>query len=222
MKLVMLSDTHGKHLDCPVPDGDVLIHAGDCTDDIGQASLRRFLAWFGALPHKHKLFIAGNHDGAFEKWPTESREMVVKLAPGVTYLQEGAVTIDGVKFYGMPHTPAFCDWYFNVKRELMFVHTSRIPADTDVLITHGPPFSILDISGFDKTHVGCRALYEDMQRVKPQVHVFGHIHHSYGHHAFIHDDGWKTMCVNASICDEGYQPTRKPFVYDICSNLRVN
>lgn len=215
MRLALISDTHGKHLNVRVPDGDVLIHAGDCTDDIGQASLRRFLTWFESQPHKYKLFIAGNHDGAFEKWPDKAQQMVKDVAPNCTYLQEMGVIIEGVKFYGMPHTPEFCNWYFNVPRDKMFKHTSLIPGDTDVLITHGPPFGILDVSGFDKQKVGCRALYEDMQRVKPDVHVFGHIHHSYGHHAFIHDDGYKTMCVNASICDEGYNPTRQPFIWEL-------
>lgn len=214
-RLVLISDTHGLHDQVKVPDGDILVHAGDCTNDIGQASLRSFLSWFDRQPHQRKVFIAGNHDGAFEKWNKDARAMVAQLAPSATYLQEDGVTIDGVKFYGMPHTPAFCDWHFNVKRELMFMHTQRIPGDTDVLITHGPPYGILDVSGIDNEKCGCRALYEAVLEVQPRLHVFGHIHHSYGMKELVHDNGAKTWCVNAAICNERYKPVNAPVIFNL-------
>lgn len=210
-----MSDSHGMEEQVTVPPGDILIHAGDCTADIGQASLRKFLKWFDGQPHVHKLLIAGNHDGAFEKWPEQARRMVVELAPSCMYLQEGAVTIDGLKLYGMPHTPAFCNWHFNVPRDKMHLHTSQIPDDTDVLITHGPPYSILDVSGFDNEHCGCEHLRDAVERIRPAVHAFGHIHHSYGSKTCHHEDGSCTHFINAAICDERYRPNNKPFVIEI-------
>ncbi len=215
MKLVIISDTHGKHGEVRVPEGDVLIHCGDCTPDLTQASLWNFLKWFESQPHKRKILIAGNHDWAFEKWPEQARDMVRLIAPSCTYLEDSGCEIDGVSFWGSPVQPEFCDWAFNRKRGADIKrHWDMIPDSTDVLITHGPPFSHLDVSGFDNQHCGCRDLYESILRINPDIHCFGHIHHSYGTKKLIHDDGTWTWLFNASICDEGYRPTRQPFIYD--------
>lgn len=218
MQLVILSDSHGLHEKIRVPDGDTLIHCGDLTDDIGRAALREFLVWFNALPHANKIFIAGNHDMAFEKWPDLTQAMVKEIAPNCIYLQDSGCEIDGVKFWGSPYQPAFCNWAFNLPRgpELKR-HWDMIPDDTDVLITHCPPFGILDVSGFDNEKLGCRDLYEAVLRVEPQVHCFGHIHHSYGTTKLVHDDGFKTQMINAAICDERYKPTSSPFIYEIAT-----
>lgn len=211
-----MSDTHGMHDKVHIPDGDVLIHAGDCVDDAGQAALRNFLTWFESKPHKHKILVAGNHDWAFEKWPDLATSMVRTVAPSVTYLQDSGCEIDGLKFWGSPYQPEFRNWAFNLPRgpELKR-HWDMVPRNTDVLITHCPPYGILDVSGFDNEKVGCRDLYEAILEIQPQLHCFGHIHHSYGHQRLISDVGYPTMCVNAAICDERYRPVRKPFIYDI-------
>jgi predicted phosphodiesterase len=219
MKLVLLSDTHGHHRSVSVPNGDVLIHCGDATTDAGRASLRDFLVWLEALPHPRKLFCAGNHDWAYEKWPDLALAAVKEYAPSATYLQDSGCEIDGFKFWGSPVQPEFCNWAFNRKRGPEIKrHWDMIPDDTDVLITHGPPAGHhgLDISGFDKSRCGCRDLYEAVMRVNPDVHAFGHIHHSYGTHKMIHDDGTWTHLFNASICDEAYKPTRHPWVFELC------
>lgn len=218
-RIVCLSDTHGMHEKVHVPDGDLLIHAGDCTDDLGQFSLRSFLKWFEAMPHKKKIFIAGNHDGAFELWPAAAEAMVKEIAPSVIYLQDSGCEIEGLKFWGSPVTPSFCNWHFNRDRgEKIAAHWKNIPNDTDILITHGParyPNSKLDVSGFDNEKVGCRDLYEYFNIIKPRLHVFGHIHHGYGTQTFIHDDGEKSILVNASICNERYEPINKPWIFEI-------
>ena len=207
-KLVVLSDTHGFHDHVRVPLGDILIHCGDCTNDLGQASLRNFLIWFDRQPHKLKLFIAGNHDGAFENWPQQAREMVKDVADSCVYLEDSGYEYEGIKFWGSPVTPSFCNWFFNRDRgQKIKCHWDKIPQGTDVLITHGPPNGILDKSGFDNENAGCEDLLDAVQRIKPQIHCFGHIHHSYGAKQV---DG--TVFVNASICDEGYKPTRQPWV----------
>ncbi len=219
-RIVLISDTHGLHDSVSVPQGDILIHAGDCTDDIGQASLRNFLTWFEKQPCPEKILIAGNHDGAFEKWPDLARAMVKEMAPSVHYLQDSAVEINGIKFWGSPYTPEFFDWHFNCKRgEDIARHWNMIPNETDVLVTHGPPFSFLDVSGFKGAeidgHVGCRDLRDAIYRVEPELHVFGHIHHSYGTTTYIGDLGHKTTLVNASCCDERYRPVNAPFIFEI-------
>lgn len=196
--------------------GDVLIHCGDFTEDLGQASLRSFLRWFNDQPHAHKIFVAGNHDGALEKWPDLARAMIKEFAPTCTYLQDEGCVIGTTNFWGSPVSPRFFDWHFNRDRGAdIRRHWDMIPDNTDVLITHGPPFGILDINGFDKTRVGCRDLYEAFNRIQPAVHCFGHIHHSYGTHKFVHDMGNSTMCLNASCCNERYKPVNQPWVYQL-------
>lgn len=226
VRLGLISDTHGKHREITVGECDVLIHAGDCTNDIGQASLRDFLTWFEEQPATHKILIAGNHDGAFEKWPDLARLMVKERAPSVIYLEDSGCELYGLKFWGSPVTPTFFNWYFNRERgEEIKRHWDMIPKDTDVLITHGPPFSILDkaprfsnfksriVSGYEQT--GCRDLMEKVEEIKPSVHCFGHIHYSHGHHGIIHESGNVTDFFNASVVDEEYTTAHPPFYHDI-------
>lgn len=219
MRLVILSDTHGLHNQFRCPDGDVLIHAGDCTDDIGQASLRNFLKWFESHPQKHKILIAGNHDGAFEKWPDLARAMVKEIAPSVTYLQDSGCEIGGYKFWGSPVTPEFCNWHFNRERgEGIKRHWDMIPRNTDVLITHGPAWNILDKGGFNEDHCGCRDLRDALEEIQPRLHIFGHIHYSYGHTKHYYDDGNWTDCINASIWWHDTNPLKvknAPFIFDL-------
>ncbi len=219
MRLVLISDTHGLHEGLNVPYGDILIHAGDCTNDIGQASLRNFLKWFESQKAPNKILIAGNRDGAFEQWNLSAREMVLELAPSVSYLEDASCAIDGVWIHGSPVTPSFGNWHFNRDRGHQIKrHWEMIPSNVDILVTHGParyPNSKLDVSGFDNEHVGCDDLFDAVKRVKPKLHVFGHIHHGYGTGEFIHEDGSKTILVNASICNERYNPVNKPWIIEI-------
>lgn len=205
MRLVCLSDTHGRH-DVHVPDGDVLVHAGDLTGSGSLAEIAKAHAWLADLPHAHKVVIAGNHDHGFQRTPGEARALMT----GVTYLEDEGVAIEGVRFYGSPWQPWFFDWAFNLQRgpDLAAVW-ARIPDDTDVLVTHGPPRGILDRihSGLE---VGCDDLRAAVARVRPTVHVFGHIHEAYGE---LERDG--TRFVNASTCTLRYEPTQPPIVVDM-------
>jgi len=85
---------------------------------------------------------------------------------------------------------------------------SNVPADTDVLITHSPPFGILDVVNGE--HVGCRDLARELKRIRPRLHIFGHIHQSYGR---IDRDG--TIYVNAALRDEEYKLVNQPIVVDL-------
>ena len=205
MRIVCISDTHNLHDRLVVPDGDVLVHAGDATSRGAERDLRAFDAWLATLPHRHKLVIAGNHDFGFERDAAAARWIA-----HATYLQDRAVTLEGVTFYGSPWQPAFYDWAFNLPRGApLRAVWDRIPTGTDVLITHTPPHGVLDrtVGG---EHVGCEELALAVARVRPKLHVFGHIHEGYG---VLERDG--TRFVNASTCDVRYRPVQAAVVVDL-------
>ena len=207
-RLVFISDTHDHDLDeIGIPEGDILIHCGDATSMGTVNQIARFNFMLGKLPHKHKIIIAGNHDWLFQQSP----EMAKIMITNAIYLENSSVIVEGIKFWGSPATPFFHDWAFNYDRasEDLYRIWSRIPEDTDVLITHGPPLGIGDIT-YRGEQVGCYDLFHRVRVVKPKIHVFGHIHYSYGDHGL----SLGTRFINASTCDERYQPTNKPIVID--------
>lgn len=203
MKIVLVSDTHGSHEALVVPAGDLLIHAGDLTRTGTLSELEAFADWLRALPHRHKLLIAGNHDFCCERQPEATRAVLAEFV----YLVDEAVTIEGLNFYGSPWTPQFFDWAFQKPRgpELAAVW-GRIPAGTDILITHGPPKGILDwtVSG---DRAGCADLADTVAELAPRLHVFGHIHEAVGH-----ETHGATTYVNASSVDLGYRVVNEPVV----------
>lgn len=208
MKFVVISDTHGQHAKVYLPPGDVLIHAGDISKRGKEEEIKDFLNWFKDLPYEHKIFIAGNHDFYFEKAPKIEIEKIIPS--NVIYLNDSGVTIDGIKIWGSPITPTFFNWAFNRDRgNDITAHWNLIPSDTEILITHGPVHKILD-KVMDGTHVGCEDLLKKVQKTKPKVHVFGHIHEAYGQHKI---DG--TTFVNASVLDEDYVMRNKPVIFEI-------
>ncbi|OWK34470.1 metallophosphatase domain-containing protein [Fimbriiglobus ruber] len=190
MRIVCISDTHGHHAKWEVPDGDILVHAGDLTDDGDLADVEDFDRWLGTLPHRHKIVIAGNHDFCFQQQPDRARQRLSHA----TYLQDEAVVIDGVKFYGSPWQPWFFDWAFNLPRGAdIAAKWALIPADTTVLVTHGPPLGIGDLTKRGDL-AGCADLLARVQVVRPKLHVFGHIHEAAG---VYHTQ--ETLFVNAAI-----------------------
>ncbi len=209
MRIVCMSDTHLRQ-NFAVPDGDVLIHAGDGTGSGHWKEVAKWLNWVAAFPHAHKIVVAGNHDWLFERTP----ELVPSLIPaGVVYLQDAGAEIDGVRFWGSPWQPEFHDWAFNLPRgKALAERWDLIPRNTDVLITHGPPHGILDqLPAPDRRNVGCEDLLNrlaDLPRLR--LHVFGHIHDAYGQ---VSRGG--VRFVNASICNEDYLACRAPIVVDL-------
>jgi len=203
MRIVAFSDTHGSHEDIDVPDGDVLIFAGDMACSGALSDYEDFARWFDAWEHPTKIIVAGNHDGKLVK-------------PEVTslfnafYMQDAELVRDGVKFYGSPWTPTFLDWHFMKKRgNDIMERWNQIPEDTDVLITHGPPLGMLDSNG--RQNCGCYDLNMAVERVKPKLHIFGHIHDNYGK-----DDNKDTVFANVSMLDENYAfNDRPPMVFDV-------
>ncbi|SET92014.1 Predicted phosphoesterase [Marinobacter segnicrescens] len=210
MRLVCISDTHGLHRRIPaVPDGDVLIHAGD---SLGQGTLENLADlndWLGTLPHRHKIVIAGNHDWVFQEAPELARETLTHAI----YLEDSGVELDGLRFWGSPWTPQFLNWAFMLERgQALREKWQLIPKNTDVLITHGPPRGIGDQVAVDfRTRgVGCVDLEQRLEQLPNlQAHVFGHIHEGYGQYRRA-----QTRLINASTCTARYEPTNPLIVFD--------
>jgi len=207
--IVCISDTHNKLKKISVPDGDILIHAGDATGTGSLQELLRFNKEIGLLPHPVKIFVPGNHDIECENNHSFIKNTI--LTNITHYLVDSVVEIEGHKIYGSPWQPEFCDWAFNLPRgPLLKQKWDKIPDDTDILITHGPPYGTLDVApGGDM--VGCEELAArvlDIDSLK--THIFGHIHDCYG---VVEKNG--VRFVNASSCNENYQPTNPPLVFDI-------
>lgn len=214
MRIVCISDTHNCNEQIAVPDGDLLIHSGDATVTGTTEEIRRFNRSFAGLPHKYKIFVAGNHDWLFEREPESARLL---LDPPIIYLQDSAVEIDGLKIYGSPWQPRFYDWAFNLMRGPEIAEKWKlIPNDIDILITHGPPHGILDEVprqwGIENT--GCEELKSRVEAIaasgRLKLHVFGHIHCGYGK---LEEFG--VTFINASTCDEQYNATHPPIVIDL-------
>lgn len=176
MRIVAMADTHLYHGELQVPDGDVLIHAGDMGRSGSLEELEAARDFLRGLPHRHKVIVAGNHDWAFMRSPTVARA----LFSGMSYLQDEAVTLDGVQFYGSPWQPEYGGWAFNLPRSCALAEKwAMIPESTDVLVTHSPPAGIGDRSPYPGRH-GCHDLRARVDVVRPQLHVFGHVHQDGG------------------------------------------
>lgn len=208
MKIVVISDTHGLHGKLTLPEGDLIIHAGDVSNLGEEKEVENFIRWFKELDFEYKVFIAGNHDFLFE---TASDEEIMSLIPeGIVYLQDNGVNINGINIWGSPITPWFGNWAFNrLRGDNISRHWELIPGNTDILITHGPAFRILDktISGY---HAGCKDLLLNILNIKPKVHIFGHIHESYGC-----IEKHQVKFINASILNERYEMVNKPLLFEL-------
>lgn len=212
MKIVCIADTHGYHERLRIPGGDVLIHAGDLTEFGQTYEVRMAVDWLAAQPHLHKIFVAGNHDRCIEERNSQFRSQVASR-PGVIYLQDSGITIDGVKFWGSPVQPWYYDWAFNRQRGAEIrAHWDLIPRDTKVLITHGPPRFILD-ENIKRQNQGCEELREVVLTKLPKLrlHVFGHIHPPGGHCAQIK----RCRFVNAAQCDSRGYIQQRPVTVDL-------
>ena len=201
MRLVLISDTHGLHDRVPqLPQGDILVHAGDFMNaGYDLREVVSFNRWLGEQPFAHRIVCGGNHDRLFENSPELARSL---LSNGI-YLEDSGATIArtlflGIALYsrssstGLSCIPA-------VKQSN--VHWDRIPDALDVLVTHGPPYGILDQTSSDGPHLGCEELLKAVRQKRPKLHVFGHIHGGAG----TYDDG-STHFVNAAYLNESYKP----------------
>lgn len=208
MKFVAISDTHCRHLNLKLPKGDALVHAGDITSKGERMEVVDFLQWFARLNYTYKIFIAGNHDFFLEK--VKAADLEPMIPRDVIYLNDSGVVLGNIQVWGSPVTPWFYNWAFNRYRgNAIKKHWNLIPANTDLLLTHGPAFGYHDVV-INGNHTGCKDLLQRIEEVKPKVHVCGHIHEGYGN---IQKGG--TRFINASVVNESYELVNKPVVFEI-------
>lgn len=211
-KICCISDVHGKENLLSIPKCDVLLCAGDFHLST-EWDLDRLNFWFGTLKEnvKNIIFCAGNHDFALQKL---EKKHIDALFTNAIYLQDSSVTIDNIKFYGTPWSPIFMSWAFMETHDFLKKNREKIPLDTDVLISHCPPYGIMDhvnmANGTRGQSQGCASLRNRVKIVKPKIHVFGHIHEGYGKYT-----DYSTDYVNASIMDEYYNPVNSPILVEI-------
>ena len=180
MKTQIISDTHGKHHEINIEkDLDMIIHCGDSTNYYewmpNQKEFENFIVWFSALPIKHKVLIAGNHDA----WATKKYNIDRVKELGIKYLEHEYLEIEGIKMFGSPYTPMFNNWHFMKDRGKLDRWWQAIPENLDILITHGPPQGILDVSRNPENVLefcGDKSLLRHILRAKPKYSCFGHIH----------------------------------------------
>lgn len=227
MRITVISDTHTRHGLIPMedlPGGDLLIHAGDIMNSgYNRNDIWDFLHWYHSIPgYDAKVFIAGNHDRMFQNHPEDVEEWLNKFLD-IDYLQDDEVVLyfdgpngehpeDNIRIYGSPWQPEFYSWAFNLPRGGIEIagKWEAIPDNTDILITHSPAFGTLDtVVGRPWDSLGCELLAERIERLRPKIHVCGHIHSGYGYEF---KDG--THFFNASVLDERYEYTQKPMTFD--------
>lgn len=179
LRIVAMADTHLFHEGLVVPDGDILIHAGDLLQHGSLGELARAADFLRALPHPIKIVVAGNHEVCLERSPAEARA----LLEGLVYLEDSQAVVHGLVFYGAPWQPKFRIWAFGATRGAELASKwARIPDQVDVLVTHGPPHGFGDrvVWKDQQRRVGCADLLARVREVKPRLHLFGHIHQDPG------------------------------------------
>lgn len=226
-----ISDTHGNHNKLIPPEVDMVIFSGDGSNYQEPISnsieLEKFIFWFSKLPIKYKIFVCGNHDTSIERGTIRKE---IFESHGIIYLENSSFILDGkefdsrdYKFYGSPITPSFnTGWSWNVKRHKINKVWDMIPDDTDVLITHGPPKGVLDLAYRQDgklEQAGCANLMKQVRnRIKPNLHLFGHIHNSYSSEIFNSGirkiNSCDTLFSNGSVSVDGKMES-------ICSNGNI-
>lgn len=237
MEIVCISDTHNKHKNIKLPEGDLLIHAGDFTSYGYKHEVESFIKWLIKNKSKYThgiVFIAGNHDRSFDpkyrneyiddeiivgveqpktkpEWLEEILLDLKENHPTIHYLENSSTIINNYKIWGSPITPWFNGnrWAFNKHRGEDIKETwMRIPSDVDIIITHGPVSGKLDYVPDDSFYAGCIELREKIESLQNvKLHVCGHIHEAYG---LTGND--KTIYVNACVCNFSYQVVNEPII----------
>lgn len=204
VRIVVMGDTHDQHRSLHVPAGDFLIHAGDFTlFNRSRESVLDFNRWLSELPHKRKIVIPGNHDFKFAdvRWR--------RLISAATFLLSEGTEIGGIGIWGSSLTPSNFGSFGAESADDYRRIFSRIPIGMDLVITHGPPLGILDVGGSGNRNQGCKQLLGAIRRVRPALHVFGHIHQSYGT-----TSAGGTVFVNAALAGQNHQLVRQPIEVD--------
>jgi Icc-related predicted phosphoesterase len=217
-RITFISDTHTKHdkVSGFLTGGDILLHSGDLTSRGYITEIENFMKWYDKIDnYDTKVFICGNHDFGFQ----DENEKVKGLLTGyktIDYLEDELMMVGGenyedmIKIWGTPWQPEFHNWAFNLPRgEKIKEKWDMIPVNTDILITHGPPFGKLDYIPYDGKNVGCEELLLKVQEIKPKIHCYGHIHEGHG---YVFDGN--THYINAAVLNGRYEFRNKPITVD--------
>lgn len=244
MKIVHISDTHGKTDFLSIPQCDILVHTGDVGGRTDIKELTHFLIWFEQQPAQLKVFIAGNHDLVLDKhypqkekdrgnvfgWTRmldeykQSEELIKKY--DVLYLNNSGCIYDGVNIWGSPYSPSFHReyWAFNADRgEEINKHWAKIPSDTNILLSHSPVYSLLDdVKEYahpgEDPHVGCKDLmYVITKRlIKLKLHCSGHIHDNYGIVQERVSNSRRVLFSNGAVLNNSYEKLiDKPLIIEL-------
>ncbi len=206
-----IADLHGYYP--KLEGGDLLIVAGDLTARNDYPGYVDFNKWMleNSRIYKKSIIISGNHDSNLGK-----DKFNVDFPPRVIYLCDSGTEFEGLKIWGSPWSLWFprinpkCSAFTGNEADL-YASYEKTPTDTDILITHGPAYSILDETK-DNRHVGSKGLYGWLKYVgRPRLHVFGHIHESYGQdEVFCMQNEKMMLSVNCSIVNENYEHVNEP------------
>ena len=216
-RITFISDTHTKHdkVSGFLTGGDMLIHAGDLTGRGYITEIENFMKWYDNINnYDTKVFIAGNHDFGFQDENQKLRGLLTGYKT-IDYLEDELMMVgedydNMIKIWGTPWQPEFHNWAYNLPRgEKLKEKWDMIPTNTDILITHGPPFGKLDYVPYDSVNVGCEELMKRVEQIKPKIHVFGHIHEGYG---YVFDG--TTHFINAAVLNGRYEFRNKPITVD--------
>lgn len=210
MIILHLSDSHSFHRQLEYEKVDIVIHSGDSTNKRNwvenQPEFEDFLEWYISYPVKHKILIAGNHDA----WATKKYNVErIKKETDIIYLDHEYIEINGKLIFGSPYTPPFGDWHFmRGRNKLDKLWATALVDKIDILVTHGPPQTILDLSRDLQNkleYCGDKSLYNHILRTNPKYSCYGHIHDSkncrnYGTRTI---DGIDTIFINSSLVEDG-------------------
>lgn len=207
-----ISDLHGFYP--KLEGGDLLIVAGDLTAGDTPLKHLEFIEWCRYLPYRKIIVIAGNHDNFLQKLKSKYFGMPV-YHDHCEYLCDSATEFEGLKIWGSPWTKTFkgmnpkCKAFTCDTEEELYEKFVQVPPDTDILITHSPPYGILD-KNFKDEHCGSKSLrnitLDGSYFKKFRYHIFGHIHEMGNHQLDLNI----TRFINASHVNEHYQPVNKP------------
>ena len=207
LKIWHISDTHSYHDLLDIPSNiDVVIHSGDCSNykdsKNNEPEVRDFIEWYSKIDIPFKIFVPGNHDTSIERGIVKMSDFTSK---DIMFLNSTDVIYKDIKFWGTPCTPSFgTGWAFNKQRTKMHDLWQLVPEDTNVLISHGPPKGILDLSYNQDNELefcGCNAMKTHVQNKQYDAVLFGHIHNNQDiiNAGIMQLSGLKTIFSNGSV-----------------------
>lgn len=219
MVIACVSDLHENLIE--IPQCDILLIAGDLTfglkhDLVAQQKFlyTDFRHWVDTVPAEHVVAVAGNHEQNVEKW---GWPVMDNWPDNFHYLQDEGIELDGLKIWGTPWQPWFYSWAFNAPENngeaFLAAKYDLIPYDTDIVISHAPPYGYGDRVGDQRDlraeRVGSRALTAALRRINPRLVVCGHVHAGTGDYQL---HGKQTRIINAAVVNARYQVKRGPFM----------